>query len=169
MKFGVLSYLSVNEKVLMMKKGDRKGDPNSGKYAIPGGHLEKDEIGMDNHFGRQLASIRETKEETGLRLISPIYRGLILFHNFEREFDNWPNPTDFLVYIYSANKYTGELCKEKDNEFPLWVDEKEIPSLPKNLGDELIYEWLNMGKFFTGVIKHKGKVLDEAGTFVDYF
>ena len=43
MKFGILTYLSVNGKVLMMKKGVRENDPNSGKYTLPGGNLEPSE------------------------------------------------------------------------------------------------------------------------------
>jgi hypothetical protein len=37
------------------------------------------------------------------------------------------------------------------------------------VGDEKFYEWINDERYFAGTIKHKGKVLDEEGTFVDYF
>lgn len=169
MKFGMLTYLSVNARVLMMKKEIRENDPNSGKYTIPGGKLEPSEKGMHKPAGRSEATVREFKEETGLTLVNPTFRGVILFHNFERIFDNWSNPEDFLVYVYSATQYAGQLGKGKDNEVPLWVNEKDIPSLPKNIGDELIYQWLNDSRFFIGIIKHKGKVLDEEGTYVDFF
>ena len=172
MKFGILTYLSVNGKVLMMKKGVRENDPNSGKYTLPGGNLEPSEKGMDKPQGRMEAAVREPQEETGLTILNPVLRGIVIFHNFEREFDNWPNPEDFPVYIYSATEYTGELLVEGrkgKNEVPVWVDEKEVPSVSKNIGDEKYHEWLKDGRFFVGVVKHKGKELDEKGTFVDYF
>ena len=50
----------------------------------------------------------------------------------------------------------------------VWVNESDIRKLPKNAGDERMYEWLDNYQFFMGVIKHKGKEVDELGTFVDY-
>ncbi len=167
-KHGVLVYLSVNGKVLMMKKGIRENDPNSGYYVPPGGNLEFYEKGLNKPLGRLEAAVREPLEESGLTLINPIYRGVILFHNFEREFPNWPNPEDFFVNVYSATQYTGKPGKGKNNEFPVWIDEEKISELPQNPGDKMIYEWLKDGRFFVGVIKHKGKELDKEGTYVDF-
>ncbi len=165
--FGVFTYLSEGSNALMMKKGIRKNNPNSGNYAPSGGNLEDHERGL-NPAGRLEAAIRETREETGLTVLDPVWRGIILFHNFEREFPNWPNPEDFLVYVFSATKYSGKLGKGKKKEIPLWIPEKEIPYLPQNPGDRKIYEWLKDGRFFAGIIKHKGKEIDDFGTHVDF-
>jgi 8-oxo-dGTP diphosphatase len=169
MKYATISYLSAEDKVLMMKKKVRENDPNSGLYALPGGKLDSNEKGLDNLDGRLESAIRETNEETGLILIKPKLRGVILFDNKERIFPNWKNPTDFLVYVFSAKNYSGELKGEGNEGTPLWIDERDVPLVPKNAGDELMYGWLKDKRYFEGVIKHKGNILDEDGTFVDYF
>lgn len=168
MKYGTMTHLLFGNSVLMIKKFERKNDPNSGYYTLPGGKLEDYEKGT-NAIGRLEAAVRELKEETGLMLTNPSQRGVILFDNDGRTFDNWKNPQDFLVYIFGSFSYTGELKKETGEGIPLWVAEKDIPNLPKNPGDAKMYEWLNNPRYFVGVIKHKGKELDEQNTFVDYF
>ena len=169
MIYGVLSYLFVNGKVLMVKKAKKGKDPNSGFYTLPGGKLEDGERGL-NPIGRLESAIRESKQETGLTPINLKLRGIILFDNNGRIFENWPNAPDYLVYIFSSNEYSGELIREGDSgEIPAWVDEKDVGSLPKNPGDIKMYEWLKNPDMFFGVIKHKGKILDEENTFVDYF
>jgi len=169
MKYGTAGYLNCDKGILMLEKNERKDDPNSGYFALPGGKLKEYEKGLDTPKGRLESVIRETKNETGIKLINPLLRGLILFDNSERIFDNWLNPDDFYVYYYSAKKYLGKL-KESDEGVPFWISSlEEIDSLPKNEGDKLIYEWIKDGRNFLGVIKHKEKELDESGTFVDYF
>lgn len=168
MLYGIISYLFNNEKFLIIQKIKRKDDPNSEFCTLPGGKLTDLERGF-NSAGRLEAAIRETQEETGLTLINPKLRGIILFNNTERVFDNWPNPQDYLVYVFYSNHFSGKLKKESDEGIPMWVDKISISKLPKNSGDEKIYEWLKDGRYFVGTIKHKGKVLDEFGTFVDYF
>ena len=167
--YGVLSYLSVDEKVLMVKKPIREQDPNSGFYTLPGGKLEDDERGS-NPRGRLESAIREMQQETGLTLINPRFRGVILFDNLGRTFDNWPNAPDYLVYIFSSVRYSGKLINEGDEgEIPVWIPEKDLSNLPKDRGDIKIYEWLKDPRFFMGTIRHKRKEIDEANTFVDYF
>lgn len=168
MKYGTMSYITSPEGILMIKKNKRENDPNSGYFAIPGGKLENYEKGLNNPKGRLKSGIRETKDETGIKLINPVFRGTILFNNKDRTFDDWPNPDNFYVYIFSATEYSGGL-KESDEGIPVWVPEKKIPFLPKNPGDKLMYEWLKDGRNFSGVIKHKGNEIDEEGSWVDWF
>lgn len=171
MMYGVLAYLHPpNGKVLMIKKPEKELDPNSGLYTLPGGKLEDSEKGLHSIKGRLEAAVRETKQETGLTMLEPIIKGSILFDNSERTFDNWPNAPDYLVYIVFSQSCIGRLKEKGDNgEIPFWVDQYDIPRLPKNAGDALIYDWIRWHKeSFFGVIKHKGRVLDEKGTWVDY-
>ena len=167
MKYGTMTELKVQGKILMIRKVVRENDPNSGLYTLPGGKLIDSERGL-NQFGRLESAIRETKEETGLTLINPRVVGAILFNNFERKFTNWKNPEDFLVYMLTAEDYTGRLKKRTNEGTPIWVNEKDVEGLPKNIGDEKMYWWLKSGRFFIGNIKHKGRTLDKSGTFVDY-
>ena len=168
MKYGTISYLCTDGKVLMIKKGERKDDPNSGFFTLPGGKLNHLEKGLLNPKGRLTSARRETEEETGLLLNDLYPRGVILFDNSERVFDNWPNPKDFLVYIFDATIYEGTLKQRTEEGTPIWVPESEILSIPKNEGDNKIYEWLRNPLYFIGVIKLKEKILNKEETFVDY-
>lgn len=154
--------------VLMVKKGKRLDDPNSGFYTLPGGKLKNMEMGLSDK-GRLECAVRETKEETGIIPLYPTLRGVILFDNSERVFSDWRKPEDFLVYMFEASHYSGEL-KETDEGTPLWIPENEIPMLPKNPGDDRMYSWLRNGNKFMGLIKIKDKdEIIEQKTFVDYF
>ena len=168
MKYGTMIYLVSKGKVLMIKKGERKDDPNSGYFTLPGGKLEKYEKGLDNSQGRLKSCVRETIDETGIKPLGLVLRGVILFDNEGRTFSNWPNPDDFYVYIYSTKKFKGTANKS-DEGIPYSVPLAKVREVPSNPGDKKMYEWLKDGRNFIGVIKHKGKELDETGTFVDYF
>ena len=163
-----MSYLYTEERILMVKKKIRKNDPNSGLFTLPGGKLKDFEKGL-NVMGRLKSAVRETEEETGLTLIDPVLRGVIIFDNSKRIFDNWSNPEDFLVYMCSATRYIGRLKSETEEGKLFWVKEHDISKIPKNIGDERIYEWLKDSRYFIGTVKYKEKLLDEGGTFVDYF
>ena len=120
MKYGTMSYLNCDKGILMLRKIERKEDPNSGYCTLPGGKLENCEKGLKNIEGRVKSSKRETEDETGISLINPVLRGVILFDNKDRIFDNWPNPDNFLVQIYSATEYDGEL-RVSDEGIPFWA------------------------------------------------
>jgi len=169
MKYGTMLYLvSKNRNVLIIEKYERKNDPNSGYFALPGGKLEKEEKGLRNPKGRLESCIRETKEEIGIEPLSPVLRGVILFDNEGRTFPNWPNPDNFYVYIFSATKFRGKV-KESDEGKPRTVPVNKIHEVPSNPGDKKMYEWLKDGRNFLGVIKHKGNEVDKEGTWVDFF
>ncbi|HUW43871.1 MAG TPA: NUDIX domain-containing protein [Bacillota bacterium] len=167
MKYGTMAHLEFRKKVLMIQKTKRDNDPNSGCFTLPGGKLK--DLEKIHKKGRLESVIRETQEETGLILIKPRLQGVILFDNSERIFDDWENPENFQVYLFVAENYGGQLIGNSNEGFPQWVNKESILDLPKNEGDKKIYEWLKKGLYFAGVIKHKGKKLDEEGTFVDYF
>jgi 8-oxo-dGTP diphosphatase len=167
MKYGTVSYLESVNGILMLKKFERENDPNSGYYAIPGGKLEDYERGLKCFKGRLESSIRETEDETGIKPINPILRGVILFDNKDRIFNNWKNPDNYLVYIFYSTQFSGRL-KESDEGVPAWVHKRDIVDLPKNPGDKFMYKWLIDGREFMGIIKHKGNKIDKSGTWVDW-
>lgn len=160
-------YLVSKGKVLMLKKYEKKDDPNSGYFTLPGGKLEKDEKGLNNPKGRLKSCVRETIDETRIEPINPILKGIILFDNEGRTFPNWPNPDNFYVYIYYAKKFKGK-PEKSDEGIPFSVPKEKLKEVPSNPGDKKMYEWLEDGRNFIGVIKHKGNEIDEAGTFVDF-
>lgn len=167
MLYGTMTCLYSQGKVLMIKKGERPNDPNSGLYTLPGGNLKEFEKGS-NPTGRLESAIREVKEESGLDIVDVNPRGVILFDNSERIFPNWPDPEDFLVYLFEADKYSGEL-RATDEGTPIWVLERDLLDVPKNPGDGKMYEWLRDPHYFMGIIKVVGRDdLSGEGTFVDF-
>ena len=167
MKYGTMLYLVSGKKILMIKKGIRIEDPNSGYFTLPGGKLKEEEKG-NNEQGRIDCIIRETKEETGIEPIRPSLRGVILFDNEGRVFDNWKNPDNFLVYIYASKKFKGK-ARRSEEGVPHGVSSDKVYSVPSNPGDKKMYQWLRDGRYFIGVIRHKGNIIDEKNTFVDFF
>ena len=168
-KYGTMAYIvSKNNNVLMLKKGVRKDDPNSGYFTLPGGKLKGFEKGLSYPRGRLESVMREIEEETNIRPLNPVLRGVILFDNRDRSFDNWPKPTHFYVYIYSAIKFRGR-ARKSDEGIPYTIPLEKVKEVPSNPGDKKMYEWLADGRNFVGVIKHKGNEIDEEGTMVDFF
>ena len=163
----MLYLVSEDKNVLMIEKSERKNDPNSGYFTLPGGKLKDNEKGLNYPHGRLEACIRETKEETGIEPLDLVLKGIILFDNKERTFPNWPNPDNFLVYIFATTKFKGK-PKETNEGRPKTVPLNKVDKVPSNPGDRKMYEWLKDGRKFMGVIKHKGNEIDKAGTFVNY-
>jgi len=169
-KYATLVYLSEDDKVLMIKKGERKNDPNSRFYTPSGGKIEECEMGLDNPRGRLEAAVREVEEEAGLTPYHLTLRGEILFDNSERIFSRWRRLDDYKVYIFSCSQHIESPGKRKKGEgIPVWVKKSDIPFLPKNPGDELMYKWLDDGRSFSGVIKCRGKKVDAAHSWINFY
>jgi len=118
MKYGTMMYLvSKQGNVLMIEKPERKNDPNSGYFTLPGGKLKSEEKGLKNFNGRLKSVVRETFEETEIQVLNPVLQGVILFDNDGRTFPNWPNPDNFLVYIFYATEFKGK-PKKSDEGIP---------------------------------------------------
>ena len=106
-KYGTLVQIFNGEKVLMIKKPEREGDPNSGFYTLPRGKLEEFEKG-GNPYGRLECAIRELMDETGLIVSNSnlLWRGVILFDNCEELFLNGKNQIIILL-IFLVLQNTG--------------------------------------------------------------
>lgn len=107
----------IKDTKIMAIKYKRKIDMDY--YDIPGGKIEENETSVQ-------AAIREFKEETGIEIINPIYKGNVIVEYPKRLFD-------FDIYI--ANTYIGE-PKEFEENFSMWIDieklikeEKVFPSI----------------------------------------
>ena len=70
-----LCYIEKDGAYLMLHRVKKKNDINHDKWIGIGGKLEEGESPHD-------CVIREAKEETGLNLISPKYRGLVTFISY---------------------------------------------------------------------------------------
>ncbi len=102
---------------------------NEGCINFPGGKKEPDET-------IEACVIRETYEETGLKIENPIQVGYIEF------------PTkDFYVYVFRSTKFSGSVHAKKDEVTAFWVDEDQIPYAQMREADRNFLPEIIAGKF----------------------
>lgn len=104
-------------KILVIKRRDN-AENFPGWLMLPGGKQEVDETPLQT-------AIRETFEETGIKVVNPKLKVVATHNHFYRN-------RVYLVYIFVANEFSGEL-KESNEGKPMWVD------LEKALSDEKLY------------------------------
>ena len=104
----VVCLLEEGDKILLQDrvKTDWHG------YALPGGHVEKDESFLD-------AVKREMKEETGLEIRTPRLVGLKQF-----PIDNGR----YLVVLFKATEWSGEPTSSEEGKME-WVEYARLPEL----------------------------------------
>jgi 8-oxo-dGTP diphosphatase len=101
------------EKILL---GKRKNSYKSGSYGLPGGRLETAET-LDECVKREL------KEETGLETDNFHFVGVV------RELQDSYN---FIHFIYTCSKYTGELTNVEPEKCEGW-EWHSLHDLPSNI------------------------------------
>lgn len=128
----------------MIHRTWKKNDGSDGKWLGVGGHFEDKESPFD-------CVIREAKEETGLTLIKPKYRGIITFVSSEYE-------TEYM-HLFTCSECEGELteCNEGTLE---WIEKSKLRDLPLWEGDFVFLELLNTRKdFFALKLEYKNDKL----------
>lgn len=131
-KIETVSIIYQPPKVLLGMKKVRFG---KGKYNGFGGGLKENE-------SLEECVIRETFEESGVKIINPIRIGEILF-----QFEN--NEPDHLVHFFKAMKFYGTL-KESEEMRPEWFNIDEIPYNQMWDDDKYWLPLLIKGKKFQG-------------------
>lgn len=121
----VRTFLIENDKVVAIKY--KREMDNKDYYDIPGGKIEENETSVQ-------ASIREFKEETGIEIINPEYKGNVIVEYPNRIFD---------FDIYVVNKYKGE-PKEFEENYSMWIDIQKLIKEEKVLSSiEILKHILN--------------------------
>ncbi|MBQ7226260.1 MAG: 8-oxo-dGTP diphosphatase [Clostridia bacterium] len=146
MKNTTLCYIERDGKYLMLHRSSKKNDGSQGKWMGIGGHFEEGESPYE-------CVVREVKEETGFKLISPQYRAVVTFDSDEYESEQ--------MHLFTCCEFTGKLidCNEGDLH---WIDKKEVKSLNMWNGDLIFLELLETEKsFFSLKLKYKGEELSE--------
>ncbi len=161
-KYATMCYLQSKGKTLGIKKGTRDGDVNAESTVPPGGKVEIGETPLQ-------CVKREVLQESGLELIDPIYMGTVLFDNTEREFTHVKDPPHFLVHIFRATQYVGQLHEGTNEGVPTWVDDSDLEKLAKHEGDRLVQEAVKSGRRFFVKVYHIGKKLDAERSQITYF
>ena len=145
MKKTTICYIENKGSWLMLYRGKKQDDMNGGKWISPGGKVEEGETPNE-------CVAREVLEETGLRLRSFVFHGVIGFRSDEYEDED--------MYLYSSSDFepadeeaarvfaeTGEYDPPECSEGELaWVPHDRMLDLPAWEGDRAFLEELLAGK-----------------------
>ena len=146
-KLTTLLYLERDGKYLMMHRVKRENDENAGKWVGIGGKFEEGESPED-------CVIREAKEETGLTVVSPSFRGIITFVS-----DRYG--TEYM-HLFTADRFSGTLRDCDEGELA-WVDKDRVPTLPLWEGDRIFLSLLaRNAPFFSLKLVYSGDALVRA-------
>ena len=132
MKNTTLCYIEKENKYLMIQRTGKKKDGSDGKYLGVGGHFEDKESPFD-------CVIREAREETGLTLLKPEYRGIITFVSDEYQTE--------LMHLFTCSEYEGELTECAEGKL-VWVEKSELKNLPLWEGDKVFLSLIDKGEPF---------------------
>ena len=128
------------EEFLFIYRNKKENDINHGKNIGIGGHIEGDETPYQ-------CNIREVFEETGLKLNSSTYLGLVIFSDLSISNQR------FLMHVYFSDSYEGSenllACTEGELN---WLTVDEFLNRPHFEGDEYFLKYAFRGEFF-GVVE----------------
>lgn len=142
-----LLYIERDEKYLMLYRNKRKNDINAGKWIGVGGKFEKDESPEE-------CVKREAREETGLTLLRPVFRGIVTFVT-----DRYP--TEYM-HLFTCGEFSGTL-RECDEGELAWIEKTRVPSLPLWEGDRIFLSLLSKNApFFLLKLVYEGDSLVRA-------
>lgn len=142
-----LCYIDNGDSYLMMHRVKKENDVNKDKWVGVGGHFEENESPEE-------CLCREVYEETGLRLLSWSFRGIVTFIS-----DKWQ--TEYMC-LYTANEWEGSICECDEGELE-WVKKKDVYSLPIWEGDKIFFKLLEeTTEFFSLKLRYEGEELVEA-------
>ena len=142
MKNTTLCYIERDGAYLMMHRIKKENDENRDKWVGIGGKLESGESPHD-------CVIREIKEETGLIVKSPRYRGLITFVSdiYGTEY----------MHLFTADIFTGCIKSSCDEGVLEWVSKSDIYALPIWEGDKIFLKLLESEeRFFSLKLVYNG-------------
>jgi|SRR3989344_1427377 len=130
-----ICFLRDGDLTLLLDRIPGKGDLHHGFYVPPGGKTKEGERGID-------CILREFEEETGLTLIEPRLRAIVTFYNKDRVLGDKKDPEDWLVEVYEAKEYTGELKGESPKARPMWINESDFKDKEMHEGDRRLIKFL---------------------------
>lgn len=147
MKNTTLCYIEQNGCYLMLHRVKKENDLNRDKWVGIGGKFEEDESPEE-------CLLRETREETGLRLTDYRLCGVVTFVS-----DRWEGE---YMWLYHATGFEGTL-KDCDEGTLEWVPIRDVAKLPQWAGDRFFFEKMQQNvPFFTMKLRYEGETLAEA-------
>lgn len=116
----------------MLHRTKKKNDENAGKWIGVGGKFEEGESPEE-------CMLREVYEETGLKLNSWRFRGIVTF-----SYSTWE--TEYM-HLFTADSFSGEIQDCNEGELR-WIDKNEVLNLPIWEGDRVFLKLLNTDCLF---------------------
>lgn len=142
-----LCYIEQDGCYLMMHRTKKDHDVNHGKWIGVGGKLEPDEMPEE-------CLLREVEEETGLRLLSYEYRGILTFiaEGWESEY----------IHLYTASEFEGTPGECREGTLK-WIPKDQIETLSLWEGDKIFLRLLQeTTAFFSLKLRYQGDRLLES-------
>lgn len=119
---------------------------HQGKWNGLGGKLKEGETPEE-------CVCREVEEESGYKIKTPVYKGLIVFPAFD-EIEDW------YVFVFTAEQFSGEPIESAEGEL-CWIDDKKLFELLLWDGDYVFMKWLDKpGIFSAKLIYEKKRLVD---------
>lgn len=142
-----LCYLERDGQYLMLHRVKKEKDVNKDKWIGVGGKFEPGEDAL-------ACVLREVREETGLTMHSPAYRGIVDFYC-----QPWPPER---MHLFTCRDFSGTLCACEEGNLE-WVDKTRVEELPIWAGDRIFFRLLNEGApFFHLELTYDGDRLQQA-------
>ena len=142
-----LCYIEQNGSYLMLHRVKKENDMNRDKWIGIGGKFEDKESPEE-------CVLREAREETGLTLLGPEYRGIVTFVSDEY-------PTEYM-HLFWADHFVGEI-KECDEGNLEWITKEDLMKIPMWEGDKIFLKLLDeRAPFFSLKLRYRGDELVEA-------
>ena len=139
-----LCYLLRGDEVLMMHRTRKENDMNRDKWIAVGGRFEDGE-------SPEGCALREVKEETGLTMTDPCYRGVVTFISDVYETER--------MHLFTCEHWTGEMTDCDEGEL-VWLPKAELDGLPQWEGDWIFHRLLKEGEpFFELELVYSGEKL----------
>ena len=148
MRNTTLCHIEKDGCYLMLHRVKKKNDLNHDKWIGIGGKFEDKE-------SPEQCNAREVLEETGLTLLDAKYRAVVTFVS-----DEWE--TEYM-HIFTSTRFSGELHECDEGEL-VWVDKKELYSLPLWEGDKIFLRLIENPDqpFFSLRLEYRGDTLISA-------
>ena len=141
---------------------------NLGNYSLPCGIPRNSELGLDNirkSDGRLDCIVRETFEQSGIKVRNPKFTGAIVV-----DYSETNNPSDVLLNFYRTGDFVPSELKKGENKTFLWVPESDIKGLSMELYLKEVCSLLRKKKRFSGKVKlnPEGEIIPQR-TYFNYW
>ncbi len=144
MKLASLVYVQRENKTLMLHRIKKKEDIHEGKYNGVGGKIEDGESPEE-------CAIRETLEETGLKIKNPKLKGILTFPKFLQN-------EDWIVFVFTTKEFEGKIIESEEGKLE-WINNDKLLKLNLWEGDKIFLPLVFKDTIFSGKFIYENKKL----------